>query len=269
MYVLAIHTITDITAKVPFAMMVLQDAIKTKAIPSQLKVTQVLPTSGPRSMSMWEASSVEEVETYTNQLLSDWCINECFTVVEDQAYGLNLQKAVSTTQQNAELVLNQTANTTKAVVSAVSTSLTQMDAKFHLNEKAKMLGTRVAELTVKAKESAEVAGAKALENPTVASSVGSLQSAFGFIGKKAYEAGTAVRQKAHEVNTVVVARVQQINQSGVTGGVATDGDVEGDSSPSALDTAASDPADDNPQTPAPEPEPEPAPAPETQDPNPA
>eukprot|EP00959_Pyramimonas_sp_CCMP1952_P166216 3474010-Pyramimonas_sp.AAC.1 len=108
-------------------MMVLADAIKTKAIPSQMKVTQVVPTSGSRSTSLWEASSVEEVETYTNQLLSDWCINECFAVVEDQTYGLNLQKAVQTTQQNAEMVLNQTANTTKAVVKAVNNSFTQVD----------------------------------------------------------------------------------------------------------------------------------------------
>jgi hypothetical protein len=39
MFVLVVHTITDVTAKVPFAMMVLQDALKTKAIPSHLKVS--------------------------------------------------------------------------------------------------------------------------------------------------------------------------------------------------------------------------------------
>lgn len=38
MFVLVVHTITDVTAKVPFAMMVLQDALKTKAVPSHLKV---------------------------------------------------------------------------------------------------------------------------------------------------------------------------------------------------------------------------------------
>mmetsp|Transcript_39062 Transcript_39062/g.65638 ORF Transcript_39062/g.65638 Transcript_39062/m.65638 type:complete len:256 (-) Transcript_39062:1345-2112(-) len=217
MYVLVIHTITDITAKVPFAMMVLQDAIKTKAIPSQMKITQVLPTSGPRSMSLWEAPSVEEVETYTNQLLSDWCINECFPVVEDQAYGLNLQKAVSSTKHGAEMVYTQTANTSKAVYSAVSTGFVQMDEKFHLNEKAKALGSRMAELTVRARSGAEGVGSKALENPHIASASSSLGAAWGAFGKRAYAAGSAVAQRAHDVNTVVVARVQQYGQSGTAG----------------------------------------------------
>ena len=57
MYVLVVHTITDITAKVPFAMMVLQDAIKTKAIPSQLKVytTRMLC-----SLNSFHSSTLEE-----------------------------------------------------------------------------------------------------------------------------------------------------------------------------------------------------------------
>jgi hypothetical protein len=38
----------------------------------------------------------------------------------------------------------------------------------------------------------------------------------GNIGRKrAYAAGSAVAQRAHDVNTVVVARVQQYGQSGV------------------------------------------------------
>jgi hypothetical protein len=40
MFVLVVHTITDVTAKVPFAMMVLQDALKTKAVPAHLKVRE-------------------------------------------------------------------------------------------------------------------------------------------------------------------------------------------------------------------------------------
>jgi len=34
---------------------------------------QLLPTSGARSSSLWEGPTVEQVETFVNELLAEWC----------------------------------------------------------------------------------------------------------------------------------------------------------------------------------------------------
>lgn len=204
MYVLVVHTITDVTAKVPFAMMVLQDAIKTKAIPQHLKVSQLLPTSGARSSSLWEGTSVEEVETFVNSLLSEWCINECFVVVEENAYGLHFEKAVAATKEGVGKVVASTtaAATTAAVV--VGAQWNQMDERFQIKEKAAVGWGKVVDVASKAKENADVAGSKAMENPTVSNAVNSVSNAWSFLRTKTTEVAT-------NVNKTVVSKVNEYN----------------------------------------------------------
>eukprot|EP00238_Polyblepharides_amylifera_P001002 CAMPEP_0196571726 /NCGR_PEP_ID=MMETSP1081-20130531/1854_1 /TAXON_ID=36882 /ORGANISM="Pyramimonas amylifera, Strain CCMP720" /LENGTH=228 /DNA_ID=CAMNT_0041888767 /DNA_START=126 /DNA_END=812 /DNA_ORIENTATION=+ len=200
-------------------MMVLQDAIKTRAIPPQMKVTQVLPTSGARSTSTWECNSVEEVETFVNELLSEWCVSECFEVVEESAYGLT---AVDKTNASMERVMGTataatsaaSAATTAAVATtaaAVGQQWNQVDEKFHINDRVKQSWGKVAEFSFKARENTGAATAKAMENQTVAASVSALASTFGFIRTKASEVGGVVAEKASGVNSAIVNKVQSYN----------------------------------------------------------
>mmetsp|Transcript_41513 Transcript_41513/g.79345 ORF Transcript_41513/g.79345 Transcript_41513/m.79345 type:complete len:227 (-) Transcript_41513:2504-3184(-) len=205
MYVLVVHTITDVTAKVPFAMMVLHDAIKTKAIPPHLKVAQLLPTSGARSSSLWEGTGVEEVETFVNSLLSEWCINECFAVVEENAYGLHFDKAVAATKEGVGKAVAATTAAAATAVTVVGSQWSAMDERYQIKEKAAMSWGKVIDLASKAKEQSGTATAKAMENQTVAQSVNGLASTFSFLRAKATEVATTVNSK-------VVSKVQEYNR---------------------------------------------------------
>lgn len=68
---------------------------------------------------------MEEVETFVNSLLSEWCINECFAVVEENAYGLHFDKAVAATKEG---VGKAVAATTAAAATAVTVVGSQWSA---------------------------------------------------------------------------------------------------------------------------------------------
>lgn len=217
MFVLVVHTITDVTAKVPFAMMVLQDALKTKAIPSHLKVMQLLPTSGARSSSLWEGPTVEQVETFVNELLAEWCLNECFAVVDEHAYALRPQEALATsTREGVGKMVATTVAATTGAAAVVSAQLSSVDERFQVKEKAAKGWSAVVEASgiagsQVAHQSAQLSG-RAMENQTVAAGVTSLSNAFGFLKTKATEVAAKVGDQVTTINEQVVSKVQEYQQ---------------------------------------------------------
>lgn len=225
MFVLVVHTITDVTAKVPFAMMVLQDALKTKAVPAHLKVMQLLPTSGARSTSLWEGPSVEHVETFVNELLAEWCLNECFAVVDEHAVGLRPQEALATsTREGVGKVVASTVAATTGAAAAVGAQLSSVDERYQVKEKAAQGWKTVVEVSGKAGSQVAQTSARAtqhaMENQTVAAGVASISSAFGFLKTKATELGSKVGEQVTSINEQVVSKVQEYQQKKDTGAPA-------------------------------------------------
>ncbi|KAK3237723.1 hypothetical protein CYMTET_52224 [Cymbomonas tetramitiformis] len=215
MLILAVHSITDVTAKVPFAIMVLQDAIKTRAIPEQLKVREILPTSGAKSTSVWEGPSVEAVQEYVDQLLAEWCSNEYFVIVPEHAYGFQLATAVKKTKESVEGAVNKTAAATSAAVAAVGASLNDVDSKYKIRDRTASAAASVSNAALetgsKAKDTISAASSKAMENETVASSVNALSAGWSFLSTKAGEVGGQVVNQASALNSAVVGKVKQYN----------------------------------------------------------
>mmetsp|Transcript_4297 Transcript_4297/g.4955 ORF Transcript_4297/g.4955 Transcript_4297/m.4955 type:complete len:244 (-) Transcript_4297:776-1507(-) len=231
MLFLAIHTITDVTAKVPFAVMVIQDAIKTKSIPYTMKCRLIIPTSGQQSISMWEGDSLEEVEEYVNKLLQEWCETHLSPVVDEHMYGWDMDKAVSKTKESVETAVAKTTAAANVAAAQASAKLTEFDERLKISEKAR--GT-----ASKAKESVNTIASKAMENETVAASVKRVSIGFDWFKDK-------VSERAKQVNSMVVDQVQKYNtEDEAAEAAATDTASNLDDVATPTDTTATAPPSD-------------------------
>ena len=85
---LVIHTVGSVSAKVPFALISLLDAVRSKALPSDLRCRQVTPTSGRLSSSLWDAPDAASVQAWLDSHIDADCTHEVAAVQEDFALGL-------------------------------------------------------------------------------------------------------------------------------------------------------------------------------------
>lgn len=103
MLLLGVHTVEMVTAKVPFSMIILQDHIKRRSIPEELRLRLVIPTSGLQSISLWDAPDVESLKEWLDANLSNDCQSEVSEVQEEFSYGLAVELArVRTADKVAE-----------------------------------------------------------------------------------------------------------------------------------------------------------------------
>ena len=136
--ILAVHTVTNQTAKVSFSMIQLADFIKSKSIPDGMRCHKTFPTSGSMSCSVWDVElserdpsmDAEEMDEQAVALLISWLsehlntgdvTHEAYVVQEAFAYGLgDIQRS-----RAAERAMS---STTKAVK--------DVDAKLRITERA-------------------------------------------------------------------------------------------------------------------------------------
>lgn len=139
---LAVHKIQEVTAKVSFSIIQLQDLIKTKQTPEGFKCRHVFPTSGEISVSVWDYSGKgnenmdgEEVAEQATVLLLSWltehlnsdCTHEVYSIQEAFALGLGEVNRART----AEKIASGTAQVADKTAKAVK----DLDSKMHISEK--------------------------------------------------------------------------------------------------------------------------------------
>ena len=110
MLFLAVHTVSEVTAKVAFATIQLQDLVSTKRVPPEFRCRQLVPTSGKRSTSLWDCQDPEALLSWLNASVTN-CEHEIYEVQED--FGLGLGEV--SRQRAAERVAAGTRDVAKAV----------------------------------------------------------------------------------------------------------------------------------------------------------
>ena len=80
MLVLAVHTVNTVTAKVAFGIIMLQDHITNKKVPVEFKCRQLIPTSGSRSVSLWDVDDPEALLVWLAENINVDCAHEVFEV---------------------------------------------------------------------------------------------------------------------------------------------------------------------------------------------
>ena len=79
--VLAVHTVEEVSARIPFCMMVLSRQVPS--VPPGIQSRFLIPTSGTKSVSLWDASDVETLKAWLDETLSEYCVTECYEAVEE------------------------------------------------------------------------------------------------------------------------------------------------------------------------------------------
>ena len=120
---LAKHTIAEVTATVPLAMIVLQGKAKSNEIPPELSLRLLVPSSGECSMSLWEAPTAAAVVDYCKEVIGDFCDTEVFEVYEEACFGFVETVAPPTMAEKLQ-------ETTRQVASAVDAKVVEVDEVF-------------------------------------------------------------------------------------------------------------------------------------------
>ena len=84
---LVVHTVENVTAKVPFATILLQDLVAQKKT-GEHKCRQLVPTSGARSSSLWDTDDAAALLAWLQESCGAECTHEAFEVQEDFGIGL-------------------------------------------------------------------------------------------------------------------------------------------------------------------------------------
>ena len=183
MLVLAVHSVAQVTAKVAFSTILLQDFITNGKTPADFKCRQLIPTSGAKSISLWDVTDPEALLAWLNENVNVDCDHEVFEVQEE--FGLGLLEV-----QRARAADRVTAGT-KDVGKAIGAAATDIDHRLRLSERAGHVGTAVRDSTVvqttaaaftKAGSSMKSATTKVFEQPAVASATEAMGSGFKKMG---------------------------------------------------------------------------------------
>lgn len=186
MLVLAVHSY-EVSARIPFALMVLSDIESRDAIPPGLKMRLTIPTAGEKSVSLWDAPDVATLQGWLDETLSEYCTTECFEAVEDFAQGIAVElarvrvsetvaaktgAAAATVGEKAADALSATAARAQVATKKVGQSISAMDQRLRLTEKASASYGRARETVGKAAQGVGKAAAagreKAMKNDYVA-----------------------------------------------------------------------------------------------------
>lgn len=104
---LAVHTVENVSARVPFSIILLMDAAKRRAIPESVgRVRMIIPSDGRESVSLWDAPSPGPLQSWLSSNLGPDCIVQVYGVEEDFCVGVGLElaraRAADRTQKVAE-----------------------------------------------------------------------------------------------------------------------------------------------------------------------
>lgn len=191
MLVLAVHTVNEVTAKVAFSTILLQDFITNKKVPIDFKCRQLVPTSGQTSTSLWDVSEADALLQWLNENIAVDCSHQVFEVQED--FGIGLGEVVRA--RAAERMKEGGKDVAKAVGAAgaaAGAAVQDIDTKLRISERAGHAMEAVKESTVvqntaavltKAGSSVKTATTKVLEQPAVHSATEAVGSGFRKLGQ--------------------------------------------------------------------------------------
>ncbi|QDZ23909.1 hypothetical protein HOP50_11g64470 [Chloropicon primus] len=230
--VLAVHTVEEVSARIPFCMMVLNDVLSRQqsSVPPGLDYRFLVPTSGTVSVSLWDASDVETLKVWLDETLSEYCSTECFEVVEEFAQGISVELARQRTAQSvsqktgaaaasvgekAQEALSATAAKAKEAGQKVGQKFDEIDQKLKIKEKTTKVGSTVGTTTRnvvgKAGNLALQTKDRAMQNKVVASSVMQIGSGVK-VGMKAAGSGLSfLTKKLGELGDTVIKSVQELD----------------------------------------------------------
>ena len=195
---LVTHTIPEVTAKVPFAIMMLTDAMASKKIPGHLKCRQIVPTASTVSTSLWEAPDAAALLEYVDATMGEFATSQAFPVVPEYLHGVALDLGKSHIAENintaAATAAAAAASTASTAATAASAKLAELDAKYKLAEKAKETTTKIKETTSKLKEDVAQRAQTAFAEGTL------LGQGWGFLTKTAASVGERVTAAVREYN---------------------------------------------------------------------
>lgn len=80
MLFLAVHSVAEITAKVSFVTILLQDLVKSKNLPPKYKCRHIFPTTGKITVSLWDGPDQEELLQWLKENANADCEHEVFEV---------------------------------------------------------------------------------------------------------------------------------------------------------------------------------------------
>ncbi|KFM23121.1 hypothetical protein F751_3312 [Auxenochlorella protothecoides] len=169
--VLAVHTVKEVSATVPFSTILLQDIVVHKKAPAEHKCRQLIPTSGSTSTSLWDTPDPAALLAWLEGAVAVDVAHSVHEVQEEFALGLgDVARA-----RGADVV----AAAGRDVADTTGRAVLDLDARLHLSEKAgraadavrdsavtkstvaalNKAGTRVADVTTRVLESDRVAAA--------------------------------------------------------------------------------------------------------------
>lgn len=174
----------EVTAKVPFSIILLQDFVTSKKCPAEFKCRQLLPTSGQKSSSLWDVTDSDALLAWLTENITTDCTHEVYEVQEDFSIGLG-----DVIRQRA---YEKTAKTVGAAASAAGHQVSEFDHKLKISERAghaveTVRDSQIAQSTAAAFQRAgstlKTTTNKVLETPQVASAAEAVGSGFRKLGQ--------------------------------------------------------------------------------------
>ena len=204
---------------------VLSDHVSRKTLPEGLKCRLILPTSGTQSVSVWDSPDMHTIHSWVEESLSEYCASECFQIVEEHSFGLQMElaraRATETVAGRTQQVAGVAADRAKQVAaSATATAAVaaqqvrskagSIDQKYDVTTRAKQAGTQVTKNAKVAMEQASKTATtvqkKAMENQAVAKGVNQARKGLSFLSAKMSQLGQQVQSSVQEYNTAAGER---------------------------------------------------------------
>ena len=201
MLVLAVHEVDQVSARIPMSMLVLSKALDSA--PPWLKSRFLIPTSGTVSVSMWDATDCETLQSWLDETLSEYCKTSCFEAVEEFSQGLSVELARLRVSENVSQKTGAAAATVGEKAGA-ALSVTATTTRTALGKVGQAVGSRLNEIGQNPQVS------KIKEKTGVAATT--TRTALGKVGMAAAQ----TRDRAMK-NKAVASGVQQINSGVRTG----------------------------------------------------
>ena len=239
MLVLAVHTVQEVSARIPFCMMVLNDVLSRQTVPPGLKCRFLIPTSGTVSVSLWDANDIETLQAWLDEALSEYCVTACYEAVEEFSQGLAVElarlrvsenvsaktgAAAATVGEKAQIALNVTAAKAKEAGQKIGQRFDQVDQRLKIKEKTTHTLSKAKETTAQVGTSTKTALGKvgqaaiqtkdrAMQNKVVASSVQQIGSGVNVV-KQGVGSGLSFMSRAlSQLGDTVIKSVQEMDNT--------------------------------------------------------
>lgn len=224
MLVAVVHSIpAGHGAKVPFSMMMLLEHVKKgKDLSPDMHCRMVVPTSGTRSISLWDVPDKDTLQTWLDEFLDVDCSNEVFEVQEDFSYGfieqLNRTRAAEKVSAQAREYGGEMAGASKRTIENVRQQVAEVDSKLKVSEHASVAYKRaqesVAPVFSRVNMAAKEQYSKALENERIAAAAGAVGSRWSAMTQGLGKGFGALRQQADQATANLTGRSPRTPGSG-------------------------------------------------------